>query len=388
MIRILRHPHPPLLPPPYLENSTNTTNKHLLGNDTVRTELGRKGRQLVSSRHTYASRVLSVLSTMEDVLALKSPGVCAEEAPAGAPANAPLGGISIRAINVQANPLEVKLAPPPAPPPGCCYRLDMVATASSAYPPKTDHSTLPTNSTTTAAIPGKNEEGVPPSLFGCPEGVPNGDMSIEERRREKCVTDCLFESFSPSALPRATSSKTAQLPPDQTDMAVAGRIGDDNDDGGATADRNGGRRTRTGSEVPEPVLNIEPPQSTPQTSSLLVRPNAPMVLMIFRSDSPPPENLRRDLESAACSIAGRTRIHFMQVSATSVAPDSMLEKFGSRETGVREKEAARRKDLEARLSRLLAGADAGVNLDYISLGAITGKPEKPTSLSLSLFVRT
>lgn len=366
---------------PILEHSTRLTRQYLLGNETARTELGRRGRQLVCSRHNYTSRVLSILSTMEDVLALKSQEVSAEGRSAEAPASVPLGITWGGATNVEArgdaiataiqrNLLVSRAASPlpprPPTPPGHRYCSDMVA-ASPVYLPKADPSTPATNDTTTAIMRDENVEGVLPSSCRSPEGVPTGDTSVEEMRRER-TAGFHPDSFPPPALPRVASSNAAQHRSDQKKRATAtDRIGDENDGGGGAVDRSGNRRTKTGSELPEAVPNFALHQSVQRSSSVLVRPNAPMVLVIYRSDSPPPENMRRDLESAASTVAGGALMDFMEISATLNAPDHMSEAFGSGGAGVGKEEDSRRKILEARLSQLLAGADSGMNRDQMSL---------------------
>lgn len=331
---------------------------------------------------------------MEDVLALKSRELFAEEATAeeataeallGATAEELLGETARDAVNVEAGEgaataaavaasstavqtdLLAMTPPPPPLPPGCCYRSDMVAASTAYLPPNTNPSTLAANGTTVATTPGEVEEGVLQGSCGSPvEGVSNSDMnSVEESSRRSRETDCYLENFPPPPPPGMASSNAnanaAQHTPDQKSGIVADGdgIGDQND--GIGDQNDGARRTRTVPELPEPVLNFTPPQSASwpqQPSSVLVRPNAPMVLIIYRSDVPPPDGFRRSLESAATTVAGGARIDFMEISAT-IAADSTSDYryFGGEE----EELASRRKVLEARLSRLLVGAESGAN---------------------------
>lgn len=321
---------------------------------------------------------------MEDVLALKSQEIGVEEAPpVTTPARAPLGQTPGGATNaegredadgtaLQTNVPAIKTAPSSSAPsktPGFCPRSEMIA-ASPLYLPKTNSSSLAKNSLATAIVPGMHGVDVVPSSDDCPEHAPNSEMSLEETRNGKRTTDYHFESLLPSALPRVVSSGNSEQPrPFQKESSIpADRVSDKNGSGSDAVDENGNYQNRTGSELPRLVPNFAPTQSAPHSSSKLVRPNAPMVLVIFRSDSPPPEKLRRGLESAASTVAGGARIDFMDISATIYSDGSISDELGlGGVVRMRAEDVARRRVLEARLSRLLADADKGVDQDIIFL---------------------
>lgn len=87
-----------------------------------------------------------------------------------------------------------------------------------------------------------------------------------------------------------------------------------------------------------------------QTAPIALRPNAPMVLVVYRSDSPPPESLRWDIESAVDDVAGGARLGFLGVG------EAFLDVSVATRDGV---ERARWRALEQRLSLLLASVSAG-----------------------------
>lgn len=107
-------------------------------------------------------------------------------------------------------------------------------------------------------------------------------------------------------------------------------------------------QARDGSDLP----SSSPSQaSSPKPfSSRWTRPNAPVVLVVYRSGGPLPGRLRRDLETAAARAAGGgVRLGFLGAGeAVRVGGDGMDEEGTSR-LGT----------LGARLSRLLAAADTG-----------------------------
>lgn len=238
------------------------------------------------------------------------------------------------------------------------------------------------------------QEGTPPG---------EGDAAVEELRQ---LPRRHHEPFPPSPPPRVAAPETAHQRPDQAQPLAHGagehatggsgdisrgdttqgascnrtrddstmgrscsRSGDDTtsgaccygsrDDSTVGPSCNGSRdyttnpwaTPRSGSGSPDYPLPQLMGRKTP-----LVRPNAPLILVVYRSESPPPGQLRRDLQSAAGAVAGGARIALMETTAGTLGDgDSGLECSGwGRQIGA--EELSRLKALQIRVSRLLADA--------------------------------
>eukprot|EP00752_Nemacystus_decipiens_P008217 g7347.t1 len=257
--------------------------KQLLGNDTARQELGKRGRQLVSSKHTYASRVPTILATMKEVLFLNS---------RASPAKA-TGPATTVDPEAEALPSGMGAAADVPIPEGCSGISTSIAGAQSNL---------------TAASP------------------------LSECSPVKCAATVAANRTTPA------TTRTDDLASERTCCrpAEAGPV--------------------EAEERPNDV-HLSPSDSAPGLSTGAARPNAPMVLVVYRSDFPPPEGWRRSVETAAVTVAGGARITFMEIGETnsdsSIAEDALTE-------GTKAGERYRQELLETRLSRLIAGeATAG-----------------------------
>lgn len=100
----------------------------------------------------------------------------------------------------------------------------------------------------------------------------------------------------------------------------------------------------------ETFSGLSGPLHCPQQALIELRPNAPMVLVIYRSDSPPPESVRWNIETSVGVIPGGVRLGFLAVG----------EAFSDVSATGEGEERARWRALEHRLSRLLlASSRAG-----------------------------
>eukprot|EP00904_Undaria_pinnatifida_P011653 jgi/Undpi1/7618/HiC_scaffold_23.g10091.m1 len=97
----------------------------------------------------------------------------------------------------------------------------------------------------------------------------------------------------------------------------------------------------------KPVPEVNNSHHHPQQASIALRPNAPMVLVIYRSESPPPKSLRRNIETSVDDVAGGARLGFLGVG----------EAFSHASTTRGGEEWARWRELEHHLSRLLLAGE-------------------------------
>ncbi|CAB1114322.1 unnamed protein product [Ectocarpus sp. CCAP 1310/34] len=385
---------------------------HLLGNDTARTDLGRRGRELVLSKHTFASRVVTILSSMDEVVALKNqeetsaageassaaarrlallPGetTAAATARGDLPARGAAGADAIAAaVNATAMPTGGGGVE------SCCQ-------SGRACRNAVEFTACPTPTT----APGEGGENLTTTVPSCPaEGTPPGEDAATEELRQ--LSRPHHDPFPPSPSLRAATPVRAHQRPDHAQPLVhgagehatgSGDISRDDATQGTPCNGSGDHSTkrrfcygskddttsgachygssdtsttgtpcnggsgdgtkratsRNDSGNPDyPLPQLLGRKKTP----LVVRPNAPLVLVVYRSESPPPGQLRRDLQSAAGAVAGGARIAFMETTAETLGvSDSGVECFGwGRRIGA--EELSRLQDLQTRVSRLLADA--------------------------------
>lgn len=316
---------------------TQSPRQHLLGNETARDELGRRGRELVSSRHTYASRVPKILAAMEEVLRSNSgasPAKATGRVAAGTAVETPPGGagaaadatasdgsaaVSTTAAGVHSN-LGVALSMPE------CSRVKCA-------------SAVVANGTTAATT----ETAVSASRRACrrpAEAVPADDAG-EERSTADGMSDQI-SPMRPSGTGLTTAAEHRRECPEE-DFAT-GANGGSLDGGTAKGD---------GPDAPS-----SPSSGAARRFSArgLARPNAPMVLVVYRSDFSPPEVWRRTVEAAAVTVAGGARVTFMEIGERGADGGTADDVTGQ---GLAGEERQRRKALEARLSRLVAAERTG-----------------------------
>ncbi|CAM9671021.1 unnamed protein product [Ectocarpus fasciculatus] len=389
--------------------------KHLLGNDTARAELGRRGRELVLSKHTYASRVASILSSMDEVEALKTqeatavaagePSSAAARRLASLPGKATVAGTAggeFPARGAAAAAAAAAAMNATAVPTGGGDFESCRHSGRACFCNAVESTACPTPTTAS----GEGGEILATTVTSCPpEGTPpgEGDAAVEELRQ---LPRRHHDPFPPSLPLRVAAPETAHQRPDQAQPLAHGagehatggsgdisrgdtsqeascngtrddstmgrscrRSGDDTtsgaccygsrDDSTVGTSCNGSREnttspwttSRSGSGSPDYPLPQLMGRKTP-----LVRPNAPLILVVYRSESPPPGQLRRDLQSAAGAVAGGARIALMETTAGTLGDgDSGLECSGwGRQLGA--EELSRLKALQIRVSRLLADA--------------------------------
>lgn len=287
----------------------------------------------MSFKHTYASRVPTILATMEDVLLSNSRASPAEasepvtadvvealpegvEATAGVAASEDSAGTSTTTAGAQ--PDRTAASPLPACSPSTCTKA---ATAHG-----------------TTAIATKMAGSDPQRTRCCQpaEAVPTAD-------EDRIPADRRSGRFPPTPPPRTVLKKTAEHRRDGAEnVAVSGNRG--NLDGG----------NATGGFWDTP--HQPPPELAPGFSTGARRPNAPMVLVVYRSEFPPPEDWRKSVQVAAITVAGGGRVTFMEIGET-IPEVSTAEYVEGQE--LKEEERKRRKVLEARLSRLVAQERTG-----------------------------
>lgn len=118
----------------------------------------------------------------------------------------------------------------------------------------------------------------------------------------------------------------------------------------------------------QPVPEVNNSHHHSQQALIALRPNAPMVLVIYRSESPPPKSLRRNIETSVDAVAGGARLGFLGVG----------EAFSHASTTRGGEEWARWRELEHHLSRLLL---AGEEVEGKGRGGhMPDHPEKPTEI--------
>ncbi|CAM9486148.1 unnamed protein product [Ectocarpus sp. 13 AM-2016] len=387
--------------------------KHLVGNDTARTDLGRRGRELVLSKHTFSSRVVTILSSMDEVVALRNQeeaSTSGEASSAAARRSASLPGEATAAATAGgglpargaagADAIAAAVSATAAPTRGggvesCCQ-------SGGACRNAVEFTAYPTPSTAR----GEDGEILTTTVTSCPPGgtAPGEeDAAMEKLRR---LSRRHHDPFPPSPSLRAASRVQAHQRPDHAQPLAhgagepatgGGNISRDDATQGTSCSgcgnsltnrrsccgsrddttsgacrygssdnlttgtpRNGGAgddtkraTSRNDSGNPDyPLPQLLGRKKTP----LMVRPNAPLVLVVYASETPPPKRLRRDLQSAAGAVAGGARIAFMETTA---------ETFGVGDSGVecsgwgrriRAEELSRLQDLQTRVSRLLADA--------------------------------
>eukprot|EP00903_Cladosiphon_okamuranus_P017925 g16495.t2 len=322
--------------------------EYLMGNDTARRELGRKGRELVTSKHTYASRVLTILATMEEVLILSnsqaSPAKTEDRLPAGNATEEPPGWVEAAAEE-----------PAPEDSVGLLITTTCAETTSTVASPSSEGP--PTNS-----APAATANGTPTTVTTeATNSVPQGTCSRPpeefptENAQNRNATDGLSDRFPPMRTSRAASTKL-----------MGGYQRDRRDD---AAGRNGGDNVRGGSAIGggADTARLSPSGSAPGLSTGgATRPNAPTVLVVYLSDIPPPEGWRRSVEAAAITVPGGARVAFLEVPTRccGVNPDVSAAEH-DRGRGLEEEERHRLHVLGARLSRLAAAGEetgaSGVN---------------------------
>lgn len=296
------------------------------------------------SKHTYASRVVSILATMEKVLLSYSPP-SSPSATARESAAADTIVTEERPGGVQA--AACVAAPEDAPSTlnaaaGCGQTgrsaITLAASSSPVCVP-TSPAAVTANGTSTVA----NKAADSASRRTCggpPEAVPNSageEQSAADGRASRPT------GFPPRPPSRATLMRAAERPRDSR-KNVAVRNNDDGSHGDVIGA--GG-----GSVSPD-----RPPSEVLSTN--IMRPNAPMVLVVYRSDFPPPGGWRRSIESAAVTVPGGARVTFMGVGETD--PSISTAKY-ERGQGLKEEETYRRKVLEDSLSRLVFAEGKGEN---------------------------
>ncbi|CBJ31667.1 conserved unknown protein [Ectocarpus siliculosus] len=388
--------------------------KHLLGNDTARTDLGRRGRELVLSKHTFASRVVTILSSVDEVVALKNqeeasaageassaaarrlappPGEATAAATAGGddtPARGAAGADAIAAAvgatavpkgggGVESccqsgracrNAVEFTACPTPTTAPG--EGGEILATSVTSCPPegtppgeegaaveevrprsRRHHDPLPPSPPLRAAAPVRAHQRpgqAQPLAHGAGEhATGSGDISSDDATQ---ATSCDGSGDN------STSRRSCNGSRDDTTSGACRHGSSDSSTTGTPCNGGSGDDTkratsRNGSGNPDcPMPQLLGRKKTP----LVVRPNAPLVLVVYRSETPPPGQLRRDLQSAAGAVAGGARIAFMETTAETLGGrDSDVECSGwGRRIGA--EEFSRLKALQTRVSRLLADA--------------------------------
>ncbi|CAM9590104.1 unnamed protein product, partial [Ectocarpus sp. 12 AP-2014] len=387
--------------------------KHLLENDTARTDLGRRGRELVLSKHTFASRVVTILSSMNEVVALRNQ----EEASAAGEASS---AAARRPDSLPGEATAAATAGGDLPARGAAG-ADAVAAAVSATAARTggggvesccqsgracrnavEFTACPTPTTAS----GEGGEILTTTVTSCPpEGTPPGEeeAATEELRQ---LSRRHHDPFPPSPSLRAATPIRAHQRPDHAQLLAhdagehatgGGDISRDDATQGTSCSGCGNNSTNrrscygsrhdttsgacrygssdnsttgtpcnggSGDDTKRATSRNDsgnPDHLLPQLlgrkkTPLVVRPNAPLVLVVYRSENPPPGQLRRDLQSAAGAVAGGARIAFMETTAeTFGVGDSGVECSGwGRRIGA--EELSRLQDLQTRVSRLLADA--------------------------------
>lgn len=286
---------------------------------------------MVSSKHTYASRVLSILATMKEVLHFNSQtstAKAADIAQADTAVRALSGGVEPAAeVAGSKGSSGVWTMTPGAE----TFRPAVTVTTSSpqACSPTDRASAIAGNGTTSAVITMADCASRRP--FCRPDEAVPIHAGLEQRS-----ADHSSDRPPPS---RVASTKQAQHPRGYPE------------DAGKHS--NGGHLN--GGSLDAPQVELAPGLSTSAT-----RPNAPMVLVMYRSEFPPPRDWRGNIEAAAVTVSGGARISFMEIG-------EMVSEFSpadcTRGQGLKEEETCRREVLKARLSQLVAGETAG-NSEY------------------------
>ncbi|CAN0004821.1 unnamed protein product [Ectocarpus sp. 4 AP-2014] len=304
-----------------------------------------RGWELVLSKHTFASRVVTILSSMDEVVALKNqeeasaageassatarrlaslPGEATAAATAGGdlPARGAAGADAVAAaVNATAVPTG-----------GGC--VESCCQSGRACQNAVEFTACPTPTT----APGQGGEILTTSLTSCPlEGTPPGeeDAAVEELRQISCRH---HDPFPPSPSPRAATPVRAHQLPDHAQPLAhgagehatgSGDISRDDATQGTSCtgsgDNSTNRRfcygsrddttsgacrygssdkstTRTpcnggsGDDTKRATSRNDsgnPDSPLPQLlgrkkTPLMVRPNAPLVLVVYRSETPPP----------------------------------------------------------------------------------------------------
>lgn len=219
---------------------------------------------------------------------------------------------------------------------------DVTASSLPECPPVSCTSAATANGTT-AATTKETADFVSQRACGRPAEAAPADAG-----EERSAADGLSDHFPPVQPPAAALTKAAEQRRRDCPGDVAGRNSRDNLDGG-TAEAGG-------SDNP----HVPPSELAPGLSAGATRPNAPMVLVVYRSDFPPPASWRRSIEVAAVTVAGGARVTFMEIVGE--RDDAGVPVAGGMTgQGLEGEERYRRKVLEARLSRLLAGERTGEN---------------------------
>ncbi|CAM9794050.1 unnamed protein product, partial [Hapterophycus canaliculatus] len=327
--------------------------EYLLGNDTARAELGMRGRLLVSSRHTYASRVVSIVTTMEDVLGSRARGPSEPAPGARAEARAGLkargddaGGhgavfVATAAGAAEAEPPETRAAPQsererPFPGTGLAFALTR---SLEGCAPETRAASGG------ATLSGERAGGLQSVGFPAAEVVPGGCADAEERSPAADRSGGVLPSPPARTTPKSWKGRPRRV------TALARSVV--SVDGGAEEDERACDQVFGSSEVssfPPPSQVSSSSSSSSKPFSRRMRPNAPVVLLVYRSSCPLPGRLRHHLESAVARTTGGARMGFVGVGE--------VERVGGE--GMGEEGLPRLKSLEAKLSRLVAAADAAV----------------------------
>ncbi len=279
------------------------TEQFLLGNETARKELGRRGRELVSSRHTYSSRVPSILATMDHVLASR------------AQTSAELGAAAAAAVEEDVpTPEAATVEPDPAF--GVAAVGSEVTSAAAAGTPPNRSSIPPAATMATAA-----------AEAAATAAAAAATRTMEATAADPAATDdCLIPGATAASSPLCWSTHSAAPP--ATVSAAPPAV-------------SAAPATATGVAAAAAVAaTIAPRPAVP------VRPNAPRALVVFRADRVPSEGWRRSVESAVAAVPGRARAEFLEISPGGAA-------VGDEGDGLEDGEASRRRALEAHLSRLL-----------------------------------
>ncbi|CAM9894381.1 unnamed protein product, partial [Scytosiphon promiscuus] len=329
--------------------------EYLLGNDTARTELGSRGRKLVLSKHTYASRVQSILSTMGDVLSSRAreasdAGADAGGGGAGGPRGREprSGGAGGSRAGIVAAVAEVEV-------PGAAPRAHHERTRRFGSGADLD-AVVPARSLESCTTPGTaatflgREEEDESQSDGYPAAAlsSSGRLQVEERRSGGCLGSG-GASQSPSAEATPKSGNKQQHLRVTALVEPAGDVDGAPDEARGACDR----------VLEGPAVPFLPPSQASSSKPFAgcTRPNAPTILVVYRSGCPMPVRLRRDLESGVDRTAGGARMGFVGVSEAA---------RGAGE-GSEEEEVWRLKSLETGLSRLLAAANAGADTPALKL---------------------
>lgn len=292
----------------------------------------------MTSKHTYASRVLKILATMEEVLLLSnsqaSPAKAAERLTADTAVKEPPD------VPAPQNSTGLLIASGGA---------ESSRTAASPLPecPPTDSASAATANGTTTATTKTADSVRQGTCCRPPEEFPN------EADKERNTADGLSDRFPPVQASRTASTKRAGHQRDRRD-GTAGRNGGD--------DLRGDNAAGGSADTPR----LSPSESAPGLSAVgAPRPNAPTVLVVYLSDLPPPEGWKRSVEAAAITVAGGARVAFLEVVGE-VNPDDVSAADHEAGRGLKEGETHRWNVLAARLSRLVVAAGEEEAGDYES----------------------